>query len=72
MLTQDGKIFLNGTAINLQGVQTLSGDALMINWNCGVAEDSAGGTERRQQQTAGYAAVLSDITAATGLYVKEK
>ncbi|GCB41008.1 hypothetical protein CITFRE_31430 [Citrobacter freundii] len=39
VLTQDGKIFLNGTAINLQGVQTLSGDALMINWNCGVAED---------------------------------
>lgn len=39
VLTQDGKIFLNGTAINLQGVQTLSGDALMINWNCGAAED---------------------------------
>lgn len=38
VLTQDGKIFLNGTAINLQGVQTLSGDALMINWNCGAAE----------------------------------
>ncbi|MDE9618712.1 type VI secretion system Vgr family protein [Citrobacter portucalensis] len=39
VLTQDGKIFLNGTAINLQGMQTLSGDALMINWNCGAAED---------------------------------
>ena len=38
VLTQDGKIFLNGTDINLQGVQTLSGDALMINWNCGAAE----------------------------------
>ncbi|ECJ5919899.1 type VI secretion system tip protein VgrG [Salmonella enterica subsp. salamae] len=39
VLTQDGKIFLNGTAINLQGMQTLSGDALMINWNCGATED---------------------------------
>ncbi|WP_054181252.1 type VI secretion system tip protein TssI/VgrG [Trabulsiella odontotermitis] len=39
VLTQDGKIFLNGTAINLQGMQTISGDALMINWNCGIAED---------------------------------
>lgn len=39
VLTQDGSIFLNGTAINLQGMQTLSGDALMINWNCGAAED---------------------------------
>nr|WP_256860672.1 hypothetical protein [Salmonella enterica] len=39
VLTQNGKIFLNGTAINLQGMQTLSGDALMINWNCGATED---------------------------------
>lgn len=39
VLTQDGKIFLNGTAINLQGMQALSGDALMINWNCGATED---------------------------------
>jgi type VI secretion system secreted protein VgrG len=27
VLTQDGSIFLNGTAINLQGAQTISGDA---------------------------------------------
>lgn len=39
VLTQDGKIFLNGTAINLQGVQTISGDGPMINWNCGATED---------------------------------
>ncbi|OAT23767.1 VgrG family protein [Buttiauxella ferragutiae ATCC 51602] len=39
VLTKDGKIFLNGTAINLQGVQSVSGDALMINWNCGLTDN---------------------------------
>ncbi|CBG89561.1 type VI secretion system Vgr family protein [Citrobacter rodentium] len=39
VLTQDGSIFLNGTAINLQGVQTISGDSLMINWNCGATKN---------------------------------
>ena len=39
VLTQNGKIFLNGTAINLQGVQTLSGDSALINWNCGATEN---------------------------------
>ncbi|EKS4627056.1 type VI secretion system tip protein VgrG [Salmonella enterica] len=38
VLTQDGKIFLNGTAINLQGVQSVNGDSAVINWNCGAAE----------------------------------
>lgn len=50
VLTQDGKIFLNGTAINLQGVQTLSGDALMINWNCGAAEDPPKAPEEDSHQ----------------------
>ncbi|MDU2940982.1 MAG: type VI secretion system tip protein TssI/VgrG [Enterobacteriaceae bacterium] len=39
VLTQDGKIFLNGTAINLQGVQAVSGDSSVINWNCGASEN---------------------------------
>ncbi len=39
VLTQDGKIFLNGTAINLQGEQTISGDSLAIAWNCGATEN---------------------------------
>ncbi|MDK9363404.1 type VI secretion system Vgr family protein [Lelliottia wanjuensis] len=38
VLTKDGKIFLNGTTINLQGAGAISGDGLLINWNCGVAE----------------------------------
>nr|VUD24968.1 Rhs family protein [Salmonella sp. NCTC 7297] len=50
VLTQNGKIFLNGTAINLQGVQTLSGDALMINWNCGAAEDPPKAPEEDSSQ----------------------
>lgn len=39
VLTQDGGIFLNGTAINLQGAQTISGDGPVINWNCGAAKN---------------------------------
>ncbi|WEJ84577.1 type VI secretion system tip protein VgrG [Kluyvera intermedia] len=39
VLTKDGKIFLNGTAISLQGVQKLSGDSALINWNCGATEN---------------------------------
>jgi len=39
VLTQDGSIFLNGTAINLQGAQNISGDGPMINWNCGAAKN---------------------------------
>ena len=39
VLTQDGSIFLNGTAISLQGVQNISGDGPMINWNCGAAKN---------------------------------
>lgn len=38
VLTQDGGIFLNGTAINLQGAQIISGDGPVINWNCGAAK----------------------------------
>ncbi|WP_395265661.1 type VI secretion system tip protein TssI/VgrG [Enterobacter soli] len=38
VLTQDGSIFLNGTAINLQGAQTISGDGPVVNWNCGVSK----------------------------------
>jgi len=38
VLKKDGKIFLNGTSINLQGAAAISGDALLINWNCGVTE----------------------------------
>ncbi|EDP8709172.1 type VI secretion system tip protein VgrG, partial [Salmonella bongori] len=39
VLTQDGGIFLNGTAIHLQGAQAISGDGPVINWNCGVAKN---------------------------------
>lgn len=39
VLTQDGGIFMNGTAINLQGALTISGDSPMINWNCGAAQN---------------------------------
>ncbi|ECG8592458.1 VgrE protein [Salmonella enterica subsp. salamae] len=39
MLTQDGKIFLNGTAIHLQGAQAISGDGPVINRNCGAAKN---------------------------------
>lgn len=39
VLTQDGGIFLNGTSINLQGAQTISGDGPLINWNCGAAKN---------------------------------
>jgi type VI secretion system secreted protein VgrG len=39
VLTQDGSIFLNGTAINLQGAQAISGDGPVINWNCGAAKN---------------------------------
>lgn len=39
VLTQDGRIFLNGTIINLQGVQAVNGDSLVINWNCGVTKN---------------------------------
>ncbi|HAU8265715.1 TPA: type VI secretion system tip protein VgrG [Kluyvera intermedia] len=39
VLTQDGQIFLNGTAINLQGAKAISGDAPVINWNCGAAKN---------------------------------
>lgn len=38
VLTQDGSIFLNGTAINLQGAQTISGDGPVVNWNCGISK----------------------------------
>ncbi|WP_330985185.1 MULTISPECIES: type VI secretion system tip protein TssI/VgrG [Enterobacterales] len=38
VLTKEGKIFLNGTVINLQGAAAISGDGLLINWNCGLAE----------------------------------
>lgn len=39
VLKPDGKIFLNGTAINLQALQSINGDSLMINWNCGASEN---------------------------------
>ncbi|MCU6175164.1 type VI secretion system tip protein TssI/VgrG, partial [Citrobacter cronae] len=39
VLTQDGSIFLNGTAINIQGAQAISGDGPVINWNCGAAKN---------------------------------
>lgn len=38
VLTKDGGIFLNGTAIHLQGVQAVNGDSAVINWNCGASE----------------------------------
>ncbi|EPA7874334.1 MULTISPECIES: type VI secretion system Vgr family protein [Citrobacter] len=46
VLTQDGGIFLNGTAINLQGAQTISGDGPMINWNCGAAKNPPDAAEQ--------------------------
>ena len=50
VLTKDGKIFLNGTAINLQGVQSVSGDALMINWNCGLTDNPPEAPEADSRQ----------------------
>lgn len=38
VMTKDGKIFLNGTKIDLEGAESVNGDALMINWNCGATE----------------------------------
>jgi type VI secretion system secreted protein VgrG len=38
VMKKDGKIFLNGTKIDLEGVESVNGDALMINWNCGATE----------------------------------
>lgn len=38
VLTQDGKIFLNGTVIHLQGEQTVNGDSPVINWNGGATD----------------------------------
>lgn len=38
VLTEDGKIFLNGTRIHLEGETDVNGDAPKINWNCGKTE----------------------------------
>ncbi|EMR5472847.1 type VI secretion system tip protein VgrG [Salmonella enterica] len=38
VMTKDGKIFLNGTKIDLEGAESVNGDALTINWNCGATE----------------------------------
>lgn len=38
VLTKDGKIFLNGTRIHLEGETDVNGDAPKINWNCGETE----------------------------------
>ncbi|EJJ0116304.1 type VI secretion system tip protein VgrG [Salmonella enterica] len=46
VLAQDGGIFLNGTAINLQGAQAISGDGPMINWNCGAAKNPPDAAEQ--------------------------
>ncbi|EAZ1915165.1 hypothetical protein BFK02_004759 [Salmonella enterica subsp. enterica serovar Java] len=39
VLTQDGGIFLNGTAINLQGAQAISDDGPVISRDCGAAKN---------------------------------
>lgn len=39
VLTRDGSIFLNGTAINFQGALAISGDGPVVNWNCGAAKN---------------------------------
>ncbi|SQA95390.1 Uncharacterised protein [Yokenella regensburgei] len=44
-MKKDGKIFLNGTKIDLEGVESVNGDALMINWNCGCNRNRAGCAE---------------------------
>lgn len=38
VLTKDGSIFLNGTAIHLQGALAINGDGPLINWNCGMTK----------------------------------
>ncbi|HHI2446059.1 TPA: type VI secretion system Vgr family protein, partial [Enterobacter cloacae] len=39
VLTRDGSIFLNGTAINFQGALAISGDGPVVSWNCGAAKN---------------------------------
>lgn len=39
VLTQAGSIFLNGTAINLQGAQAISDDGPVISRDCGAAKN---------------------------------
>lgn len=36
VMTKDGAIYLNGTKIDLEGAESVNGDALTINWNCGA------------------------------------